>query len=94
MKAMMKLEAQLEIVESAIPFARARSGKISAPSNQGVGPQLVQVVSAVRISWQNVCRSGDSRSAKNEKIDADGSKDAICGRNTGPTQRERVGVVL
>jgi hypothetical protein len=30
----------LETVDSAIPFARARSGKISAPSNQGVGPQL------------------------------------------------------
>jgi hypothetical protein len=37
---MTKLDIQLETVDSAIPFARARSGKISAPSSQGVGPQL------------------------------------------------------
>src|SRR6266852_9056011 len=40
MKAMTKLDIQLATVDSAIPFARARSGKISAPSSQGVGPQL------------------------------------------------------
>jgi hypothetical protein len=37
---MTKLDIQFETVDNAIPFARARSGKISAPNNQGVGPQL------------------------------------------------------
>ncbi len=41
MNAMMKFDTQLAVVESAIPFARARSGKISAPSNQlGTGAPL------------------------------------------------------
>ena len=33
-------QEELRQKHSAMPFARARSGKISAPSNQGVGPQL------------------------------------------------------
>lgn len=32
MKAMMKLHNQLEVVDNAMPLARARKGKISAPS--------------------------------------------------------------
>ena len=91
MKAMTKLLAQLEMVDSAIPFARARSGKISAPSNQGVGPQLkIPAVSASAQGW----REGSLRSAKDEKIEADGSKNAVCGRNTCVAKREGVGMVL
>ena len=94
MKAMMKLQAQLEMVDSAMPFARARSGKISAPRSQGVGPQLITnpAVSAVRDIPEKEIEY--LRSAKNEKIDADSGKDAVSGRNACAAKRERVGAVL
>ena len=37
---MIKFEDQLTEVESAMPLARARTGKISAPRSHGVGPHL------------------------------------------------------
>ena len=41
MNAMMKLQSQLTMVDNAIPLPLARKGNISAPSNQGTGPQLL-----------------------------------------------------
>jgi len=40
MNAMMKLDIQLTEVDSAMSFARARRGKISAPRSHGMGPHL------------------------------------------------------
>ncbi len=90
MKAIMKLDVQLDTVDSAIPFARARSGKISAPSNQGVGPQLILLSVQERV----VSERKNPRGTVEEEINADRTKYPIRGGDPSIAKRKRVGVVL
>ena len=92
MKAMIKLDIQLETVDSAIPFARARSGKISAPSNQGVGPQLFpQSVRGPMISER---KKLNPRGTVNEKVNTDSTENTIRGGDPSTAKRKRIGVEL